>query len=196
MKTILSLTLLLAACGRADEGRDRATLDRVVAALNERPQPIQLFTPDADGRSVVEELRKGKRLTYRVRSRETDLSRPDHLAIIISHEPLGEATMELHGKNSSASVEILNPHISSRSIRFVTADVVLADGASTYKDDSGATETTPLLFIMRKEGDGWRIASLRMLAPLWSTYRNRPEPQIPARFSVGRDSHRKEPKRL
>jgi ketosteroid isomerase-like protein len=34
----------------------------------------------------------------------------------------------------------------------------------TNEDDQGAKQSTPLLFVMKKEGDNWKIASIRVLA--------------------------------
>ena len=87
------------------------------------------------------------------------------LRVIISHEPWGEATINFPGIGSITSVEILNPQITASAIRFITPDVALADGACTYKDDGTTTQTTPLLFVLKREGDDWKIASLRLLVP-------------------------------
>ena len=50
------------------------------------------------------------------------------------------------------------------SIAFITPDVALAEGACTYEDDHATKQTSPLLFVMKKEGDDWKIASIRVLA--------------------------------
>lgn len=76
---------------------------------------------------------------------------------MISHKPWGEATINFPG------AEVANPRIESRTIRLVTPDVALSDGAFTYKAEGRKTETTPLLFVMKKEGDRWNIASIRLL---------------------------------
>ena len=78
--------------------------------------------------------------------------RTDHSTVTISHEPWGEATINLPGRESRTS------------IAFITADVALAEGACTYEDDHSGSQTTPLLFVMKKEGDGWKIAFIRVLA--------------------------------
>lgn len=84
-------------------------------------------------------------------------SSSDHPTLVISHEPWGEATINFPG------VEIVNPRIESRTVRFITPDVALADGVCTYRDFNGHAETTPLLFVMKKEGERWKIASIRLL---------------------------------
>jgi len=50
----------------------------------------------------------------------------------------------------------LNPRFVSTTIRFITPDVALVDGT---------WQTVPLLFVMKKEENDWKIASLRTLAP-------------------------------
>lgn len=149
----LSLALLSGACVWADEPADRVAIDRTIAALNEVPSPGRLYTADADVSGVLEQLRKGKRPTYRPVS-----SAP---SVTISHEPWREATINLPG----APWEIVNPRIGSGSLRFITPDVAMVDGTFTYQD-GGTTQTTPLLFVVKKEGSNWRIVSLRVLARL------------------------------
>jgi hypothetical protein len=99
---------------------------------------------------VLNRLRKGKRFSYKMLGRPT---------VVISHEPWGEATIDYGGGG-----EIVNPRILSRTIRFVTPDVALVDGAFTREVDSTESEMTPLLFVMKKDGRVWRIASVRVLA--------------------------------
>ena len=85
----------------------------------------------------------------------------------ISHEPWGEATIDLPGVASLATFEIpitLQPRIVNGAIRFITPDAALTDRVWTYEDGSGATQATPILFVMKKEGDNWKIASLRVLS--------------------------------
>src|ERR1039458_6776399 len=91
--------------------------------------------------------------------------------VTISHEPWGEATINFPWTDylikalRARTLEILNPRIGSRTIRFLTPDVALVDGAWTYKDDGATTRTTLLLFVMKKERGNWKIASIRVLAP-------------------------------
>ena len=152
MKALLFLLLPVCVCGWADEAADRTAIANLIATLNEFPQHTDGFTADADGNDVLEQLWKGRRLASRMRS-----SPSDHPTVVISHEPWGEAMINFPG------VEIVNPRIESRTIRFITPEVALADGVCTYKAETGSTETTPLLFVMKKEGDRWKIASLRLL---------------------------------
>jgi hypothetical protein len=68
----------------------------------------------------------------------------DHPKVTISHEPWGEATINL-----------MSPGILIATIRFITQNVALADGTA---------QTTPLLFVMKREGENWKIASAYVLA--------------------------------
>jgi hypothetical protein len=88
----------------------------------------------------------------------------DHPTVTTSHEVWGEAAINFPGVGSITFEEV-NPQIVSGAIRFITPDVALADGACRYNDDSAATQSTPLLFVMKREGGDWKIASLRVLAP-------------------------------
>ena len=151
MKAVFCLLTPFCLYASADENADRTAIVNVIAALNEFPQHTDSFTADADGKEIVEQLWKGKRLASPMRSPS------DHPTVVISHEPWGEATIDYPG------VEIVNPRIESRTIRFITPDVALMDGACAYKDGGGNVQTTPLLFVMKKEGDRWKVASIRLL---------------------------------
>ena len=83
----------------------------------------------------------------------------------ISHEPWGEATINFASMGGMPRMEMLNPRIVGSNIRFITLDVALADGAFTYEDGRAAAQTTPILFVMKKQGADWKIVSIRILAP-------------------------------
>jgi len=80
--------------------------------------------------------------------------------VTISLEPMGEASIHLPD-----TLEILNPRIACGTLRFITPEVALADASWTYQGEGAATQTVPLLFVMKKEGADWKIAALRILAP-------------------------------
>jgi hypothetical protein len=161
MKVLLCMPLLLFAVRAwADESTDRVAIGRIIAALNETPPQPDLFTADSDSSSQLERLWKGKRLSFRPRTLPTapEPSSPgDRTSVTISHEPWGEATIKV------PPMELINPRIVSRVIRFITNDVALVEGGCIYEVADG-TRTTPLLLIMKREGDIWRIAALRLLA--------------------------------
>jgi hypothetical protein len=59
--------------------------------------------------------------------------------------------------------EIVNPRIESNSILFIADGVALAAGTWTYRDGANSV-TTPLLFLMKRDGAVWKIAAVRALA--------------------------------
>jgi hypothetical protein len=58
--------------------------------------------------------------------------------------------------------EVTPPRIVSRSIRFITAEAALADAAETQYGSVILARSVPLLLVMKKEGNTWRIAALRV----------------------------------
>jgi hypothetical protein len=58
--------------------------------------------------------------------------------------------------------EVMPPRMVVQSIRFITPDVALVDAADTQYG-SVMLWRVPVLFVMRREGTDWRIASLRVL---------------------------------
>ena len=159
MKAVFCLPLLLAAGAWADENADRAAIERVIAAVNSVPAPDALFTADTDAADALKRIWRDNPPVYRFPSRNGERAPLGTPTVTISHEPWGEATIGV----TMPPGEIVNPRIEVRSIRFLTADVALADAACVYRTASG-TRARPLLFVMRKEGDAWKIASLRLLA--------------------------------
>jgi hypothetical protein len=151
MKAIPWLALCFASFALADEAADRMVICRTIAALNELPRRTVLFTGDANASSELERLPKVAARTFGTASGAT---------VTISHEPMGEATIHLPD-----TLEILNPRIACGTLRFITPEVALADASWTYQGEGAATQTVPLLFVMKKEGADWKIAALRILAP-------------------------------
>jgi len=139
MKALLCLLLLFAGGLWADEPSDRQAIERVIVSLNESPPLPTLFTADSDARITLDLLRPWS---------DRRAHRP---TVVISHEPWGEATISWAG----ACGPIVN-----RRVRFITPDVALADAGCVYDVNNAAA----LLFVMKKEGADWKIASLRRLA--------------------------------
>jgi hypothetical protein len=174
VKAILCLPLLLASYASAEEAADRTAIEHTIAALNELPQRPAIFT--GDGASELRRLPDVRPTAVRgaivgLSGNPGPAPRMDGPTVTISSEPFGEATINfpgvtvLPGLSSTSTTQVLNPRISPGAIRFITPEVAVADGTWTYKDNSGATQTVPLLFVMKKEGDDWKIASVRLLAP-------------------------------
>ena len=153
VKTILCLVLLFAPYAAADETADRAAIRHTIARLNELPRHPSLFTADSDAPSELERLPKAAtQVIHSLRS--------GHLTVTISHEPWGEATFDF-----PVALHILKPRIVCGAIRLITADVALAEGTWSDRNFGAPIQTIPLLFVMKKEGDAWKIAALRMVAP-------------------------------
>jgi hypothetical protein len=165
LKAILCVPLLAAPYVLADESADRVAIGVAIAGLNEVARGSPPFAEGADT-SELDRLRKIKRFPVELEPITTDsrgVSGPPVPTVTISHEPWGEATINFPGTQPPLALEILNPRIVCRVIRFIMPDVALADGAWTYVGRD-ATMEKPLLFVMRREGNTWRIASLRILA--------------------------------
>lgn len=141
----------------ADEASDRASIAQVIVALNKAPQPTGLFENNADA-SALDDLWNGKATRARILATP---GAPEAMTVIISHEPWGEARIG----GPVPPVEAVNPRISGGRTQFVGPDVALTDGAFIYSDANGATETIPLLFVLKREANSWRIAAVRRLAP-------------------------------
>jgi hypothetical protein len=161
----LALLLLLIAPAWADETADRTAIGGVITALNEVsvhialkaiPLRTEVFTTDSDALAVLEQLFAGKQFTIKLNSISPSSS--DQPKVVISHEPWGEAA--LYFPNAA---ELVKPMIRVRTIRFITPDVALVDGAYTYEDDGAAVQTTPLLLVMQKVATNWKVASIRIL---------------------------------
>jgi len=147
------VALFSASSAWAEEAVERSAIGAVIASLNEPAQPNAVFTSDGDGASELARLRKANPALRIIGPSEASAPMP---TMTISHEPWGEARINFPPMESR-TVE--------RSITFVSPDVALAEGAYTYQDSFGVTQTIPLLFVMKKQGEDWKIASLRVLAP-------------------------------
>ena len=139
MKANLCLPLLLAAFAWADEPADRATIRRTIAVVNEFPWSIPAVAESPIAEREIEAVRRSA----------PPLPDSGRLTVTISHEPWGEATI------GPATMEF--PRIASGAIRFIAPDVALADADWTRED--GTSLHKPVLFVMKKVGDVWKIAS-------------------------------------
>jgi hypothetical protein len=61
--------------------------------------------------------------------------------------------------------EVTRPRLVIQAIRFVTPEVALVNAASTQYGSTTPVRRIPVLLVMKKEAN-WRIASLRLLAPM------------------------------
>jgi hypothetical protein len=64
--------------------------------------------------------------------------------------------------------EVTTPRLVIQSVRFVTPDAALVDAANTLFGSTILARRIPVLVVMKKEGAGWRISSLRVLVDIAS----------------------------
>ena len=147
MKVYFLGILLAAYIAFADEQSDRKSIERVLAALNTVPLRSGLFTVDADGITVL--------------LKPLDVKRGATPTVTISKEPWGEATIQWPDSLSAGRAEI--PRIAGRAIRFITPDAALADAVRTFGNGT-QTKSKPLLFVLKRVGSEWKIATIRELA--------------------------------
>jgi hypothetical protein len=155
MKAILCLTVLFAPFAAGEDQGDKAAIARAVEMLNRRPLPAGIFARDSDARSELERLPKPIPVEFGVPG-------TDRPTVTISHEPWGEAAINLGGR--PAVMERVNPRIACGAIRFLTPDVAMADGTWAYRGGEGGRQILPLFFVLKKEDGAWKIVSLRVLA--------------------------------
>jgi hypothetical protein len=147
----------------ADDEADTAAIHHTIADLNWLAMRSSPFTADAN---VAEELGHLPRVPY-WRSSAYSVLWAGPPTVTISKEPWGEATITFPGFSSFPEVSahpIPIPKITSGAIRYITPDVALVEGTWTSEGDGVATRTVPLLFVMKREADKWKIASIRTLA--------------------------------
>jgi hypothetical protein len=150
MKAILCLPLVFASCAWADDAADRVAIGQVIASLNELTSRTAVI---ADSPAAAGELAA-------LRLRKLSIQGSGLPSVTISHEPWGEATINFPNFPGN---EVLPGKIVAGAIRFITPKVALADGDLTRAD--GVSVHEPILFVMKKVGNEWKIASVRMLAP-------------------------------
>jgi hypothetical protein len=135
VKIVLCLTVLVASAVLADETTDRAAIEATVVALNVSLSQPNLFTGDFANADELQRFVGQATLT-------------------ISREPMGEATIYLPPLKRFVT----------RSVTFISPDtsVVVAIHERQFKP----TDSTrvPVLFVLRREGSNWHIASFHVLA--------------------------------
>lgn len=167
LRSTLRAAAILIFCvfASAQDDADRTAIHQTIAAISKFPRTKDLFTADFDSASTLQQFWQGKKLRYAI-----DLSAPKPASpsspsvtptIVISPEPWGEATLGMPGQ----PVEIVNPRIETKSIRFLAPGVAMTDASLIYVESPEKTQTTPLLILLKKDSTTWKIASLRILAP-------------------------------
>jgi hypothetical protein len=151
----------------ADEAADRAAIEKVIATLNSSPGSPGLFTEDFSDYGVLISLgvyRDSPSVTIPVMA--PDGGRPTiHVAVgaismCVSHEPMGELGPcgEIDRSASAPASRFV-----IQSVRLITPDVALVDAVNS-RESAGLSQRSPVLLVLRREGDLWKIASLRVIA--------------------------------
>jgi hypothetical protein len=159
VRRILCLAIILASCAWADETSDRASIERVISVLGTTQQSPGVFTAD------FENFRELNRLGLRIEFTVPTVSGP---TVVISDEPWGEATLVFPGvillPGNLGGVVRSSSHLVIRSVRFVTPDVAVLDVTSEPNSLSNVRPGIPALFVMKRDGADWKIASVRLLS--------------------------------
>jgi hypothetical protein len=173
MRLVLCLSILMASsAGAADEAADRAAIEKVISTLNSAPGSPGLFTDDFGDGAVLTSLgvyrdspRDGPAVTIPVTAPEggqpTIHVSGAEISMCVSHEPMGELG-PCPGMDRSASAPASRFVIQSH--RLVTPDVALVDTVNS-REFAGLSRRSPVLLVLRREADVWKIASLRVMAP-------------------------------
>lgn len=129
--------VLFAAFAWADETADRAAIAKLMAGLNALP-----------GWQDEQSLSRFFTLDAQGRRELGRLANTDRLMLEASQRPWSEVS---------------SPRFVSRSVRFIAPGVALVDAANTQYGSLILARRIPVLLILRKEGTGWRIVTLRTL---------------------------------
>jgi hypothetical protein len=140
VKALLLLPLLLAAALRADEASDRAAIDRTIDALNDPDRREAVFAKDSDAKRELDSL--------------VGIHRPQAVCLSGMGRVVPPETWSI----------LTVPHIGSGTVRFLAAGIALVDGESTVDGAITLLRRVPLLFVVKREDDEWRIVSVRVLA--------------------------------
>ena len=151
MKTFLCLAVLVASVVWADEATDRAAIEATLAALNPSPLRPNLFTRDF---ANAVELQR-----FLGQAADGVVVRTEAATLTISHEPMGEATLGPPLPNSVPLKRFV-----TRSVAFVSPDTSIVVAIPEWQFESAASKRVPVLFVLRREGSDWQIASFRVLA--------------------------------
>jgi hypothetical protein len=143
MRVILCAAVIFAAIGRADEAKDRIAVNEIIEAINDPVQRPTLFTKDTDSTVNFDRL-----IDLHLRSRNFGVGGVGGVVSVGIDETWRVLTV---------------PLVVSGTIRFITPEVAIVDGASVIRGAVTLVETVPLLFILKKEQTVWRICAVRAI---------------------------------
>jgi hypothetical protein len=140
----------------ADEAADRAAIEATITALNSATLPADIFTADFPNAAELRRIKESAPLPVASMPGDGTTIQTPGGTLVISRAPMGEATWY-----PSQTVMVA---------RFITRSVTfLAEDAAAVIAMYGRQ---PVVFVLRKEDENWRIASFRVL----------PEARIPSPF--------------
>ena len=149
MRVILCAAAIFATIGRADEAKDRIAINEIIEAINDPDQRPTLFTKDADSTVNFDRL-----IDLHLRSTRN---------------------VGVGGVGIDETWRVLTvSRVVSGTIRFITPEVAIVDGASVIRGAVTLVETVPLLFVLKKEQAVWRICAVRRIVSAGT------HPSIPA----------------
>jgi hypothetical protein len=166
VRVVLSLAVLFTSVVWADEASDRAAIEATISALNissNNPQTKpEIFTADFPNTSELQRARE-PRVTVSanlvsVPENGTKIETPAGI-LVISREPMGEATLYPYPAPNFSGSFTVSPRFKTRSVTFVSPNTAVV--VAEY--ESFAAPNVPALFVLRKDGENWRIASFRSL---------------------------------
>jgi hypothetical protein len=123
-------------------------IERTITSLNDPARRASAFAQDGDGPSRYQELKSAIPVsTFRILGPMESASP----VLTISHEPWGEAQLEFPDPRHYGTV-------------FIGSDLALSESSCMYRHPGEFAHFIPLLFVLKREGGAWKIASLRILA--------------------------------
>jgi len=138
----------------ADEAADRTAVEATISALNSPQVKPEVFTADFPNAAELQRVREQRVAIVPAEGTRIETSAG---TLVISKEPMGEATL-YPAPNFSGTFSV-PPRFKTRSITFVSPDTAVV--VAEYQGFS--VPVVPALFVLRKVGEDWRIASFRAL---------------------------------
>jgi len=165
MRLLLCLSILMASSAwAADEAADRAAIEKVISTLNNTPNSPGLFTEDFGDDGILAALDVYRKTQPAAVRQDSILLNVPCYAPEVWPE-LGCPFQTKPGGHSAVGLPAPPSHFAIHSIRLLTPGVALVD-AVNERGAAGALRHSPVLLVLRKARDVWRIASLRVMARL------------------------------
>jgi hypothetical protein len=154
VKFVLCLAVLVTSAAWADETAERSAIEATIAKLNTSPSLPSLFTGDFANADELHRFLGEVAPVIMGFPVEGITVQTQAGTLVISHEPMGEATL--------LTVPLASFVI--RSVTFISADSAVVVAVHQRRSGPIASGLVPVLLVLRHEGSDWRIASFRVLA--------------------------------